>query len=63
VGRDLGISRARMALDWEKMASLALDPPMVRHRRHGFEAKEECAMCGEFCAVKMLREATPKPRK
>jgi len=56
VARDLDISKARAGLDWEKMAELALDPPTVRHRRLGFDDKEECAMCGEFCALKMLKD-------
>lgn len=56
VDRELGISKARMDLDWEGMTKLALDPPMVRHRRQDHKDKEECAMCGEFCAVKMLKD-------
>jgi phosphomethylpyrimidine synthase len=54
--RDLDISRARADLDWKAMADLALDPPMVRHRRQAHADREECAMCGEYCAVKMLRD-------
>jgi phosphomethylpyrimidine synthase len=50
------MSRARAALDWKAMADLAIDPPVVRHRREEFADKEECGMCGEFCAVKMLKE-------
>lgn len=56
VQRDLDMSRARAALDWKAMADLAIDPPVVRHRREEFADKEECGMCGEFCAVKMLKE-------
>ena len=56
VRRDLDISRARAALDWKAMADLALDPPMVRHRRQDHADREECALCGEYCAVKMLRD-------
>ena len=56
VTRDLEISRARAGLDWEKMAGLALDPPTVRNRRFGFDDKDECAMCGGFCALKMLKD-------
>ncbi|BBD09052.1 phosphomethylpyrimidine synthase ThiC [Desulfovibrio ferrophilus] len=56
VARDLDISQARADLDWNKMADLALDPPMVRHRREDHKDREECAMCGEFCAVKMLKD-------
>jgi phosphomethylpyrimidine synthase len=56
VERDRLMSEARAALDWNGMAELALDPPVVRHRREEFADKEECGMCGEFCAVKMLKE-------
>ncbi|MDK2922509.1 MAG: phosphomethylpyrimidine synthase [Desulfonauticus sp.] len=53
--RNYAISKARKELDWEKIKDLALDREMVCFRRSNFEDKEECAMCGEFCAVKMLR--------
>jgi len=56
VARDLEMSKARAALDWQAMADLAIDPPIVRHRREEFADKEECGMCGDFCAVKMLKE-------
>ena len=56
VQADLAMSEARAALDWNAMAGVALDPPAVRHRRKEFQDREECAMCGEFCAVKMLRD-------
>ena len=49
------ISQARRNLDWEKITELSLDPDMVRRRRETFASKEECAMCGDFCAVKLLR--------
>ena len=55
VERNNEISRARKELDWERITSLALDPGAVKRRREEFAGKEECAMCGEFCAVKMLR--------
>ena len=53
--RNNEISKARKELDWERITSLALDPETVKRRRKDFAGKEECAMCGEFCAVKMLR--------
>ncbi|WP_027369945.1 phosphomethylpyrimidine synthase ThiC [Desulfovermiculus halophilus] len=55
VERNTAISRARKDLDWEKITEFSLDPDMVRRRRETFAAKEECAMCGDFCAVKLLR--------
>ncbi|MEG6505106.1 phosphomethylpyrimidine synthase ThiC [Nitratidesulfovibrio sp. 1201_IL3209] len=54
--REAGMSQARMALDWEGMKRRALDPEMVDARRGEHRNEEECAMCGKFCAVKMLRD-------
>ena len=54
--REIGISRARKALDWEGMKTLALDPDMVEKRREEHKDKRECAMCGKFCAYKMIEE-------
>ena len=42
-------------LDWDKMAEHGLDPELIRKRRERFASKEECAMCGDFCAVKLFR--------
>jgi phosphomethylpyrimidine synthase len=55
VARNKAISQARKDLDWEKITEFSLDPDMVRRRRETFASKEECAMCGDFCAVKLLR--------
>ncbi len=49
------ISQARKQLDWEKIASSALDPNMVQKRKENFASNSECAMCGEFCAVKLMQ--------
>ena len=54
--REAGMSQARMALDWDGMKRCALDPEMVDARRGEHRNEEECAMCGKFCAVKMLRD-------
>ncbi|MCA1945243.1 MAG: phosphomethylpyrimidine synthase ThiC [Desulfovibrio sp.] len=52
LARNLEISKARARLDWEGMAASALDPAIVCRRGPG--AKEKvCAMCGEFCAVRL----------
>jgi phosphomethylpyrimidine synthase len=56
--RDIAISKARKALDWEKQYELALDPPLARRRRaEKAEITDEhgaCTMCGEFCAYKVM---------
>ena len=63
VERDLAISKARAALDWEAMAANALDPHTLRKRRKDFHQEKECAMCGSFCAIRMLEgiEDSPVP--
>jgi len=53
--RDHPVNKARMALDWEGMGSNALDPRTLQERRKAHKDEEVCAMCGKFCAVKMLR--------
>lgn len=57
VQRDLEISKARKNLDWDRMTELALDPDMVKLRRKEHAHEKECAMCGKFCAVKMLDDS------
>ncbi|MDD6088987.1 MAG: phosphomethylpyrimidine synthase ThiC [Desulfovibrionaceae bacterium] len=57
VRREADMNRARKALDWEGMKNAALDPLSVERRREPHRDHEECAMCGKFCAVKMLRDA------
>jgi len=63
VERDLNISKARAALDWDAMAHNALDPHTLRKRRQDFHKEKECAMCGSFCAIRMLEglEDSPVP--
>ena len=53
--REQDMSRARQALDWKGMQRAALDPVVVCQKRAEHAEEEVCAMCGEFCAVKMLR--------
>ncbi|MGE4552156.1 MAG: phosphomethylpyrimidine synthase ThiC [Desulfovibrionaceae bacterium] len=55
--RDLAMSRARKALDWERQMELALDPATARAARgaSGIGDEDVCTMCGEFCAIKRLR--------
>lgn len=58
IERDIAISKARKALDWEKQYELALDPPLARKRRGTTaeiaDAHGACTMCGEFCAYKIM---------
>ena len=52
------MSLARKKLDWEGMRRAALDPAMVAERRGEHAGEEVCAMCGDFCAVKMMQPDT-----
>jgi len=49
---------ARKALNWEKQISLCLDPEKAGRIRAESSPNESevCTMCGEFCAIKMVRE-------
>jgi phosphomethylpyrimidine synthase len=59
VERDLRMARARKALDWEGQFACALDPDRarkVRERRRPSE-RDVCSMCGDLCAIRMVRDA------
>jgi len=56
VERDRAMSAARAELDWEAVASLALDPEIVRQRRANHRNEKECAMCGALCAMRMMTD-------
>lgn len=55
---DLQLSQARKELDWEKQIALAIDPKRageLRKERSG-ESSAACAMCGKYCAMKVVSE-------
>ncbi len=56
--RDLRMAHARRALDWEAMYREALDPDKAReYRARGSTAESEgCSMCGDVCAIKLVKE-------
>lgn len=54
--REEEMSRARGELNWEGMKKFAIDPGQVENRRNEHKQEEVCAMCGKFCAVKMMEE-------
>ncbi len=55
--RDIEMSKARMAFDWEKQIELSLDPDKAKryHEEGKSGEKDVCTMCGEFCAIKRLK--------
>jgi phosphomethylpyrimidine synthase len=52
--RNRNVAQARSDLDWPGIEEHCLDPRLVRKRREGFASRRECAMCGEFCAVRLF---------
>ncbi len=59
LARESAMNEARRNLDWDAMAAAALDPKRLHQRRDAHKQEDVCAMCGKFCAVKMLKEAEP----
>ncbi|ADG81592.1 phosphomethylpyrimidine synthase ThiC [Thermincola potens] len=61
---DLEMAKARKALDWQKQIELAIDwEKAARYwqeknikEKDENKGKEECSMCGEFCAMKVIGE-------
>ena len=54
---------ARKNLDWKEMIKQSIDPELAQevHYRNGASADEDvCSMCGEFCAIKILKDALDK---
>jgi len=59
---DIQMSRARYDLDWRKQIELSIDPTRAQAIRDQSPPSDEdvCTMCGEYCALKAIREALPK---
>lgn len=56
--QDRQMALARKALNWERQIGLCLYPEKARRMRAESPPSESevCTMCGEFCAIKMVRE-------
>lgn len=62
-GWDYKMDLARKKLDWEGMIEQSIDPELARkiHYRDGSSDTDDvCSMCGEFCAIKILKDALNK---
>jgi phosphomethylpyrimidine synthase len=59
---DEAMSRARQALDWDRMLELAVYPPRAKELRASSRPtdSELCTMCGEFCAMKKMKKVVKK---
>ncbi len=55
---DAAMAKARKDLDWEAQLQLAIDPVQARTVRKDKNPAdmEECTMCGEFCAMKVIEK-------
>ncbi len=55
---DLEMAKARRELDWKKQVELSVDPVKARRLRKSLSPKleEVCSMCGEYCAMKIVRD-------
>ena len=53
---DLEMSIARKDLDWDKQMKLAIDPERAKYIREtrNPSGSKGCAMCGKYCAMKIL---------
>jgi phosphomethylpyrimidine synthase len=52
--RDLAMSKARRARDWDGMTQHALHPSKVKEKLSGQKKEDKCSMCGEFCSMKLM---------
>lgn len=60
---DYQMDMARKDLDWKGMLKHAIDPDTAEkiHYRDGKSDEDDvCSMCGDFCAIKLLKEALEK---
>lgn len=55
---DREMSLARRGLDWKRQLELSLDPGLAQklYKQLNPQEKEECTMCGSYCAIKMVRD-------
>lgn len=63
---DYKMDVARKNLDWEGMIKHSIDPDLARevHYRNGNSLDNDvCSMCGEFCAIKLLKDTLERKKK
>ena len=61
--RDLEMAKARKHFDWERQIELSIDPGKARrYHEEGKSGQEDvCTMCGEFCAIKRVKDFFGNP--
>jgi phosphomethylpyrimidine synthase len=63
-GIDSRFSRAREQLDWDTMFDLAIDtqkPQQYRKQRKPMEDTRSCSMCGNLCAIEIVKKYLKEP--
>lgn len=61
--RDIELSKARAALDWDRQFELCIDPEQAKARRKKSRPGKDddvCTMCGKYCAIKLTNEFLKK---
>lgn len=59
--KDYQLALARRDLDWEAQFKLAIDGEIARKIKETRDTSSEaCSMCGDLCAIKMVKEALRK---
>jgi phosphomethylpyrimidine synthase len=57
VAQDRAMSIFRKALDWDGQITCAIDPDKIRDFRKDRKLENNvCSMCGEFCAMKIVKD-------
>ena len=54
---DKRMSLARTERDWAAMKEFAMDPVLFEALLAGEEKGDQCSMCGQYCALKVFRDA------
>jgi phosphomethylpyrimidine synthase len=62
--QDLTMSQARSELDWQRQYATAIDGRRAKHiRETRMTASDACSMCGDLCAIKIVKEALKESKK
>jgi len=59
VEMDKKMSKARKDLDWKTQIEMSINPGKAKEYREASEigTHKECTMCGDYCAIKKIRES------
>jgi len=62
---DREVSTARKKMDWERQFKLIIDPDRARKIRDRVKPEifDVCSMCGEYCAIKLLKDTLKEKKR